>query len=123
MLTDTKSDLATEHTVIGAFPANTRFAVHLGDTGIRLSVKPWTGDGQRSSQNLHFDYVLFADILRDLAKAAAAQPPLGVLHRDALRDSARTLYFALETNPDKALKLIKRTPHERRNPIRRVSGR
>jgi hypothetical protein len=49
--------------------------------------------------------VLFADILRDLAHSACAQPPDDIAYRDALRDSARTLYLALETNPGKVLKV------------------
>jgi hypothetical protein len=47
---------------------------------------------------MHFHYALFADILRDLAKTTAAFPPQDLLHRDSLRDAAKALYLALETN-------------------------
>jgi hypothetical protein len=49
---------------------------------------------------------LFADILRDLAKTAAAVPPEDLFHRDALRDAAKALYLALKINPAKASKLL-----------------
>jgi hypothetical protein len=49
---------------------------------------------------MHLHYLLFAEILRDLAKTAAAFPPDDdLIHREALRDSAKVLYLALETNP------------------------
>jgi len=55
---------------------------------------------------MHFHHALFADILRDLAKTAAALPPEDLKHRDALHDAAKALYIALETNPAKANQLI-----------------
>ena len=61
---------------------------------------------QRKSVRMHFHHALFADILRDLAKTAAALPPEDLTHRDSLRDSAKALYVALETNPAKANRLI-----------------
>jgi hypothetical protein len=54
---------------------------------------------------MHFHHALFADILRDLAKTAAALPPDDLTHRDSLRDSAK-LYVALETNPAKSNRLV-----------------
>jgi hypothetical protein len=49
---------------------------------------------------------LLAEILRDLAKTVAAFPPDEIQHRDALRDTAKTLCWALETNPDKVKKFF-----------------
>ena len=54
---------------------------------------------------MHFHHALFADILRDLARTAAALPPDDLTHRDSLRDLARALYVALETTA-KANRLI-----------------
>ena len=89
---------------IGAFAQSARFTARLDNTGIGLRLELATHDGQRKSADMHFHYVLFADILRDLAHTAWAQPPDDIAYRDALRDSAWTLYLALETNPDRALK-------------------
>ena len=47
---------------------------------------------------MHFHYGLFAEILGDLAKTVAALPPEDILHREALHDSAKALYLALETS-------------------------
>jgi hypothetical protein len=51
---------------------------------------------------MHFHHALFADILRDLAKTAAALPPEDLRHRDSLHDAAKALYIALESNPAEA---------------------
>jgi len=102
------TEITAEHadkTQIGAFAESTRFTAHLDETGIGLSLERRGSDEQSKSEDLHFHYVLFADILRDLAHSACAQPPDDIAYRDALRDSARTLYLALETNPGKVLKV------------------
>jgi hypothetical protein len=102
------TEITAEHadkTQIGAFAQSTRFTAHLDETGIGLSLERRGSDEQSKSEDLHFHYVLFADILRDLAHSACAQPPDDIAYRDALRDSARTLYLALETNPNKVLKV------------------
>lgn len=109
MLEDTNSaEIAAgyaDQAQIGAFAQSTRFTARLDNTGIGLKLERAVHDGQRKSADMHFHYVLFADILRDLAHAAWAQPPDDIPYRDALRDSAWTLYFALEPNPDRALKV------------------
>lgn len=97
------TEITAEHadkTQIGAFAQSTRFTAHLDETGIGLSLERRGSDEQSKSEDLHFHYVLFADILRDLAHS-----PDDIAYRDALRDSARTLYLALETNPNKVLKV------------------
>jgi hypothetical protein len=88
-------EIRAEHadrTQIGAFAQSTRFTAHLDETGIGLSLERRGPDGQRVSEDMHFHYVLFSDILRDLAHTAWAQPPDDIAYRDALRDSARTLH-------------------------------
>jgi hypothetical protein len=84
---------------------------------------------------MHFHYVLFSDILRDLAHTAWAKPPDDIAYRDALRDSARTLYSALETDPSKVLKALKVRPQRAKRdghairaafeekPVKAVAGR
>jgi hypothetical protein len=104
----TPTEIVPEHadkTQIEAFAQSTRFTAHLDETGIGLSLERRGPDEQCKSEDMHFHYVLFADILRDLAHTAWAQPPDDNAYRDALRDSARTLYLALETNPSKVLKV------------------
>jgi hypothetical protein len=92
-----------DKTQIGAFAQSTRFTAHLDETGIGLNLERRGADEQCKSEDMHFHYVLFADILRNLAHCA--QPPDDIAYRDALRDSARTLYLALETNPSKVSKV------------------
>jgi hypothetical protein len=84
------------------FAHTARFDAHLDQTGISLTLELPGPDEQRKSVRMHFHYALFADILRDLAKTTAAFPPQDLLHRDPMRDSAKALYLALETNPGKA---------------------
>jgi hypothetical protein len=83
---------------IGTFAHTARFDAHLDQTGISLTLELPGPDEQRKSVRMHFHYALFADILRDLAKTTAAFPPQDLLHRDSLRDAAKALYLALETN-------------------------
>ena len=45
---------------------------------------------------MHFHYALFAEILQDLAKTVASLPAGDLMHREALRDAAKSLYLALE---------------------------
>jgi hypothetical protein len=44
---------------------------------------------------MHFHYSLFADILRELSRTAAALPAEDVLHRDELCAAAQALHQAL----------------------------
>jgi len=99
-----KAEVAVEYPdklYIGTFAHTARFDAHLDRTGIALSLELPGSDEQRKSVRMHFHYALFAEILRDLATTVAALPPEDILHREALRDSARALYLALETRPRK----------------------
>ena len=81
---------------IGTFEHSSRFDAHLDETGISLSLYR-TGDvDDRKSIRMHFHYALFAEILHDLARTVSVLPPADVLHREALRDSAKALYRALD---------------------------
>jgi hypothetical protein len=96
-----KAEVAVEYPdklYIGTFAHTARFDAHADQTGIALTLELPGPDEQRKSVRMHFHYLLFAEILRDLAKTAAAFLP-DDLHRDALRDSAKAFYLALETKP------------------------
>jgi hypothetical protein len=95
-----KAEVAVEYPdklYIGTFAHTARSDAHLDQNGIALSLEVPSPDEQRKSVRMHFHYALFAEILRDLAKTVAALPHEDILHREALRDSAKALYMALET--------------------------
>ena len=103
-----KAEVAVEYPdkfYIGTFAHTARFDAHIDETGIALTLElPGTVE-VRKSVHMHFHHALFADILRELAKTAAALPAADLAHRDSLRDAAKALYVALETNP-KAKKVL-----------------
>jgi hypothetical protein len=104
-----KAEVAVEYPdklYIGTFAHTARFDAHIDQTGISLTLELPGPDDQRKSVRMHFHHALFADILRDLARTAAALPPDDLAHRDALRDSAKALYVALETNPAKVNRVL-----------------
>jgi hypothetical protein len=104
-----KAEVAVEYPdklYIGTFAHTARFDAHIDQTGISLTLELPGPVEQRKSVRMHFHHALFADILRDLAKTAAALPPEDLRHRDALRDAAKALYIALETNTAKANRLV-----------------
>jgi len=51
---------------------------------------------------MHFHYMLFAEILHDLAKTVTSLPLEDVSHREALRDAAKALYDALKPDAHKS---------------------
>ena len=104
-----KAEVAVEYPdklYIGTFVHSARFDAHIDKTGISLTLEVPGPVEQRKSVRMHFHHALFADILRDLAKTVAALPPEDLAHRDSLRDSAKALCIALETNPTEANKLV-----------------
>jgi hypothetical protein len=104
-----KAEVAVEYPdklYIGTFAHTARFDAHIDKTGISLTLELPGPIEQRKAVRMHFHHALFADILRDLAKTAAALPPEDLTHRDSLRDSAKALYIALESNPAKANRLL-----------------
>jgi len=104
-----KAEVAVEYPdklYIGTFAHSARFDAHIDKTGISLTLELPGPVEQRKSVRMHFHHALFADILRDLAKTVAALPPEDLAHRDSLRDSAKALYIALETNPAEANRLV-----------------
>jgi hypothetical protein len=104
-----KAEVAVEYPdklYIGTFAHTARFDAHIDQTGISLTLELPGPIEQRKSVRMHFHHALFADILRDLAKTVAALPLEDLTHRDSLRDAAKALYIALETNPAEAKKLL-----------------
>jgi hypothetical protein len=91
---------------IGTFARTARFDARLDESGIALTLELPGPDDQRKSVHMHFHYALFADILRDLAKTTAALPPQDMMHREALRDSAKALYLALKERPAEMKKSV-----------------
>ena len=85
--TSATGDKRVSVTILGSSPADTRESVHI-----------------------HLHYVLFDEILKNLAKTASAFPPEQVAHHDLLRDAAKALHLSLIANPgDDVSKL---TPEE-----------
>jgi hypothetical protein len=104
-----KAEVAVEYPdklYIGSFGHTARFDAHLDRNGVALTLELPGSEVERKAVRMHFHYVLFADILRDLAKTAAAVPPEDLFHREALCDAAKALYLALKINPAKASKLL-----------------
>ena len=93
-----KAEVAVEYPdklYIGTFERSSRFDAHLDETGISLSLHRSGAEDVRNPFVCTFDYALFAEILRELAKTVTALPATDVTHREALRDAAKTLYLAL----------------------------
>jgi hypothetical protein len=53
---------------------------------------------------MHFHYALFAEILHDLAKTVASFRASDFAHRDTVRDAAKALYLALESDEGRGSK-------------------
>jgi hypothetical protein len=100
-----KAEVALEYPdkfYIGTFERSSRFDAHLDQNGISLSLYR-SGDAKlRKSIRMHFHYALFAEILQELARTVTALPPTDLQHRDALRESAKALYRALDSGADPA---------------------
>ena len=96
-----KAEVAVEYPdklYIGTFERTARFDAHLDEAGISLSLHRTGADETRKTVRMHFHYALFAEILQDLAKTVASLPAAYLVHREALRDAAKSLYLALEDN-------------------------
>ena len=91
-----EAEIAAEYPEIGTSERTARLDVHFDDSGIFLSLDRPFADDARDSVRAHFDYVLFAEILRELAKTTASLPPTCIEQLHGLRDSVKILYLALE---------------------------
>jgi hypothetical protein len=96
-----KAEVALEYPdklYIGTFERTARFDAHLDKTGISLSLERTGGINVRKTIRMHFHYGLFAEILRDLARTASSLSSDDSAHCDALRNSAKALWQALDTD-------------------------
>ena len=80
---------------IGTFERTASFAAHCDEAGIAVALRQGGSAETRKTINMHFHYMLFAEILGELAKSADAMPPAHEVQRQALRDAAEQLSSAL----------------------------
>ena len=93
-----KAEVALEYPdklYMGTFERSARFEAHLDGSGVSLTLDRPGSEDTRKSVHVHLHHALFADILHDLAKTAAAMPADDVAHREALRAAAEALYRSL----------------------------
>ena len=94
-----KAEVALEYPdkfYVGTFERSSRFEAHLDETGIALTLDRGGDDRERKSVRLHMHYMLFADILAELAATVSALPLDDEIHRAALARGAAALHAALE---------------------------
>jgi hypothetical protein len=99
-----KAEVALEYPdklYIGTFEQTARFDAHLDAAGISLSLHRIGSEDVRKTVHMHFHFMLFAEILRDLATTVKALPPADIAHREALRDAAKALCVALDPHKTK----------------------
>jgi hypothetical protein len=95
-----KAEVALEYPdklYIGTFGHNARFDAHLDETGIALVLDRPGDENERKSVHMHFHYALFAEILNELARTTRAFPSSDTAHRGAMRDAAKALFTAIDT--------------------------
>jgi hypothetical protein len=85
----------------GTFEHSSRFDAHLDATGVSLLLERRGEADMRKSLHVHLGYELFAGILRELARTAAAMP-CETAHSDALCEAAEAFYRALATRNEEA---------------------
>ena len=100
-----KAEIALEYPdklYIGTFTRDSRFQAHLDATGLSLNVERPGDADTRKSVHMHFNYELFAEILRDVATSVAKIPGDDLLHRESLAQAAAALHQALSGRPPRA---------------------
>jgi hypothetical protein len=97
---------------IGTFERTSRFDAHVDEAGISLSLHRTDADNSHKSVHMHFHYALFAEILHDLAKTVASLPVSDFPHREAVRDAAKALYLAFESDESSRNSTAAITPDE-----------
>jgi len=80
---------------IGTFERKARFDAHFEEAGIAVTLRQGGPAETRKSVNMHFHYLLFAEILSDLAMSAGAMPSVHDAQRKVLRNAAEQLYLSL----------------------------
>ena len=82
---------------IGEFSRHSSFDASTEADGvlIRLSRQ----GGEKRDAQIHLHYLLFADIIAEIARSVAEHPPIDALHREPLVAAIRDLLAALEPAP------------------------
>jgi hypothetical protein len=97
-----KAEVAIEYpdkVYIGTFERTSRFDARFEKDGIALSLYSAATNDARKTVQIHFHCALFAEILRDLARTAASLEKDDIVHREELRDAAKSFYDALKPDP------------------------
>ena len=90
-----------EKLYIGTFERSSRFEAHVDPSGISLTLEHPGTDDVRKSIHMHFNFGLFADILRDLASTVGDIPKDDIVHHDQLVQAVTELQRALAGIPTK----------------------
>jgi len=82
---------------MGQFGRHSSFEAAIETAGvlIRLSRQ----DDERREVQIHLHYLLFADVLAEIARSITSHPPIETLYRDPLIAAVRDLLAALEQAP------------------------
>ena len=82
---------------MGQFGHHSSFDTAIETDGvlIRLSRQ----DDERREVQIHLHYLLFADVLAEIARSIASHPPIEALYRDPLIAAVHHLLAALEQAP------------------------
>lgn len=97
-----KAEVAVEYPdkfYIGTFEQTARFDAHFEQDAIALSLYGAGATDTRKTVHTHFHCALFAKILRELAKTAASLQKDDIVHREELRDAAKSFYESLKPDP------------------------
>jgi hypothetical protein len=97
-----KAEVAVEYPdklYIGTFERSARFDAHFEKDAISLSLYSAAASDTRKTVHMHFHCALFAEILRELAKTAPSLQKDDIVHRDELREAAKSFYEALRPDP------------------------
>jgi hypothetical protein len=96
-----KAEVALEYPdklYIGSFERTSGFDAHLDEAGIALTLHHGGDESVRKSVRMHIHYVLFGEILAELA-ASAGKGFTGEAHRQSLAKAAEDLAAALRAVP------------------------
>ncbi len=97
-----KAEIAIEYpdkVYIGTFERTSRFDARFEKDSISLSLYSAGTSDTRKTVQMHFHCALFAEILRDLAKTAARLQKDDIVHREELREAAKSFHDALKPDP------------------------
>jgi hypothetical protein len=97
-----KAEVAVEYPdklYIGTFERTARFDAHFEKDAISLNLFAMGASDTRKTVHMHFHCALFAEILRELAKTAASLQKDDIVHREDLREAAKSFYESLKPDP------------------------